>query len=266
MLHRFVSIIIVIFCLTLEAKSQSIDSICSKTLLFVDHTEEFFASPFKNKNGELSNIAITVALTGIASLADKELKSFSQDGRHRTAFLGDISKIDRYYGSSKITALFLGGMLFTGFVTNNDDIFNAGFMLTESVILSNLITQPLKLLIGRERPDFTGNNYHFIGPVLSKDQFNALPSGHATTSFALSTVAAGLTDNTYLKVLCYTPAFLTSLSRIYNNRHWASDVLFGGLIGYYTGRKVLQMNGMIDKESNLDVTVGINSVRISFNF
>jgi hypothetical protein len=263
----FISYVFTFFILSSIAKSQSvIDSIPGMTCMFFQHTCDFVSSPLHYDKEEICDLLKVVTLTGISFFADKELQSFSQDGKHRSEFLSGITKIDRYYGDTKKTVVLLGGTLFVGLVTNEQEILNAGFMLTESVIFSNIITQSVKRLFGRERSEFTTNSAHFIGPNLSNDQFQSLPSGHSTTVFAMSTVAAGLTKNTYLKILCYTPAFLTSISRIYNNRHWLSDVMLGGLIGYYTGQKVLKMNGISSEDESVKINVGFNSVGISLQF
>jgi hypothetical protein len=38
----------------------------------------------------------------------------------------------------------------------------------------------------------------------------------------------------------YGGATLIAASRMYNNKHWASDVLTGALIGSFAGRKVVR--------------------------
>jgi len=263
------NIILFLFITTFlyQSKSQSItDSICYKSAVFLEHARDFFSAPLHYGKDEYSDLFKSASLTGLSFFADKKIKSFIRDGRHRTGFMDKVSKIDRYYGNTKSAVYIIGGTFFTSLIANDKDILEAGILLAESVIFSNIITQSIKILSGRERPDKTDNNFHFIGPSLGFDQFHALPSGHATTSFAISTVAAGLTDNKYLKVLFYAPAFLTSFSRIYNNRHWFSDVMLGSLIGYYTGRKVLSLNGKIKETEIINIHVGYNSIGLTINF
>ena len=266
MLRKVVFCIFIASLISSGAKSQIIDSACYYVSDFLHHTGNFVTSPLHYGDEEICDLAKVISITGLSFIVDKEVHNYSQDGKHRSDFLSHLAKIDNYYGDTKYTIILLGGTLLTGVVTSSKEIFNAGFMLSESVLFSNIITQSLKRVIGRERPDFTSNNLHLIGPNLSLDQYQSLPSGHATTAFALSTVAAGLTKNTYLKILCYTPAFLTSLARIYNNRHWLSDVVLAGSIGYYTGKKVLEMNGKSDENESLKINVGFNSVGIIFQF
>ena len=241
------------------------DSIINYSTKSFEHSLAFFSSPLNYEEDEWNDVIKVTAATSLSFLIDKEVKKFMLDVKHRSDFQDKISKIDRYYGNTRSAVIIIGGTFFTGLVIGNNEIMNAGIMLSESVIFSNIITQSLKMLTGRERPDETNNNFHFIGPNLGFDKFQALPSGHSTTSFAISTVAAGLTDNVYLKILFYSPAFLTSLSRIYNNRHWLSDVLLGGLVGYYTGKKVLSLNGK-STEDTITLNFDGRSIELSIKF
>lgn len=231
---------------------------------FLINTKQFFLE--KKDENECLNIIKSVTITGLSFTIDKKVKKFSQDQKFRSPFLNNLTKIDKYFGTGKSAIIVSGGTLLIGLVTNDDNITNAGIMLTESLFFSNIITQSLKMILGRERPNETDNNFHFIGPNLRYDKFQALPSGHSTTAFAICTVVAGLTDNCYLKALCYSPAIITSFARIYNNRHWLSDVILSSLIGYYTGQKVLSIHQKTEYVNNLDINIGYRSVVIKLNF
>jgi len=58
----------------------------------------------------------------------------------------------------------------------------------------------------------------------------------------------------------YTIAVLTSLSRLNSDQHWTSDVFAGAVIGYVTGKMVLQ--------DTPRVKLGINPVtdRVSLTY
>ena len=63
------------------------------------------------------------------------------------------------------------------------------------------------------------------------------PSGHASTSFATATV---LQEHFGWKagVPAFVAAAYTATSRIADNQHWASDVVFGAAVGIACGRTV----------------------------
>ncbi|OWP28296.1 phosphoesterase [Porphyromonas gingivalis] len=80
-----------------------------------------------------------------------------------------------------------------------------------------------KYSFGRLRPDGTAANSY--------------PSGHTATAFACATffhLEYGSRSPWY-SMAGYTLASLTGISRIVNNRHWASDVLCGAAVGILVG-------------------------------
>jgi hypothetical protein len=46
-------------------------------------------------------------------------------------------------------------------------------------------------------------------------------------------------DRPAVKIISYTAASIVGLSRITENKHWASDVFIGGILGHLIGRQVV---------------------------
>jgi membrane-associated phospholipid phosphatase len=68
---------------------------------------------------------------------------------------------------------------------------------------------------------------------------NSFPSGHATNAFALATVIANeYKDRPLVRWGAYGVAGLVGVSRFTGRRHFLSDVVVGGAIGYSIGRYV----------------------------
>lgn len=63
---------------------------------------------------------------------------------------------------------------------------------------------------------------------------NSFPSGHTATAFMCATLLHKEYGRTYpwVSACGFAVATATGASRIANNRHWLSDVLFGALFGY----------------------------------
>jgi len=97
-----------------------------------------------------------------------------------------------------------------------------GAKLLRAQIVNFAITQPIKHAVNRTRPD--GTRYSF-------------PSGHASSSFA---TAAVLQRELGWKVsaAAYGMATYAAWSRLSENKHYASDVIFGAAIGLVSGRCV----------------------------
>lgn len=103
-----------------------------------------------------------------------------------------------------------------------------GMDLIEATILSETITQGIKVAVRRERP---------IRDDGTRAGGFAFPSGHAAGTFAAATV---LQQHLGWKwaVPTYTIASYVAMSRLVDDRHWASDVVAGAAEGIIVGRSV----------------------------
>lgn len=130
-----------------------------------------------------------------------------------------------------------------GFLFKNEKIKTTTFLATQSYITAGVIETFAKFLTGRQRPSYTPEGAGeaepgFKGPF--KGVSSSFPSGHTTVAFAAATVyAKEYANKPLVPILSYSAATLIGLSRISENKHWASDVFVGGLLGYLCGRQVV---------------------------
>lgn len=132
--------------------------------------------------------------------------------------------------------------------TDNAHVEDIGLHATESVVLATLISGGIKVIAGRARPKVDVSNPRdfqlFRG--IRGSSFQSFPSGHTTTAFAFaSTISSELArwqPGTRWTVgpVMYAGAALVGVSRMYNNKHWASDVMAGAAIGTFVGTKVVR--------------------------
>ena len=92
---------------------------------------------------------------------------------------------------------------------------------TSAIIANGLCTYGIKFIAGRMRPD--GANRR------------SFPSGHTSSSFLAATIADDLYGSK-IGVPAYLLAGLTGLSRIHDNKHYLSDVIFGASLGIALGK------------------------------
>ena len=98
----------------------------------------------------------------------------------------------------------------------------------------------LKASFGRHRPSTGDSSTSFDGFSIDHNSF---PSGHTSTAFAIATVFANQYEKTpYIKPISYGLAALTGLSRINDQKHWASDVFIGAALGYFTSKTLLRLH------------------------
>jgi hypothetical protein len=82
-----------------------------------------------------------------------------------------------------------------------------------------------------------GKLYDNIKPV--NKEFQSLPSGHASSIFAIATVISKQYDHWWVKIPAYTFATSVAFQRMNDRRHWGSDVFVGGGIGYWVASKLV---------------------------
>ena len=98
-----------------------------------------------------------------------------------------------------------------------------------ALLVNVVITGGIKALVRRKRPDYSLNDDMYLthGPDIY-----SFPSGHALQMlllmrFVLTFMSSG---KMFISGLCLSISFL----RIFTGRHFLSDVLGGGLIGWYS--------------------------------
>jgi len=104
-----------------------------------------------------------------------------------------------------------------------------GFVFT-AVALPGLFATTIKRLIGRARPLVGGSlDPSLFQPFAWRSEYASLPSGHATTSFALMVAVASLWPRARTYVLIY--ALMIAVSRVVVTAHYPTDVAAGAVVG-----------------------------------
>jgi membrane-associated phospholipid phosphatase len=195
-------------------------------------------SPWRWNSSDWATASIVAGTTGILYVLDDEINDDFKDNRSSTT--DDLSDVFEPFGNSAIVFPTLVGFYLYGQFGENEKIERTALLAAESFLVSSLFNSVLKVVMRRTRPfdgvsagtfdsSFTGNN--------------SFPSGHTTTAFAIATVVA----NEYEKVpfiapISYGIATLMGLSRLNDQKHWASDVFFGAALGYFTSKTILRLH------------------------
>jgi membrane-associated phospholipid phosphatase len=171
---------------------------------------------------------------GAAFLADNEIRSFAQ--RHRSTGRDDFFDTIRPLGNQAGALGVIGMIWLGGTLGGNATATNIGQDAFEATLFANLLMVPaLKTATGRARPDSGLGRSHFE-PFSGAE---SLPSGEAAQAFVIASVVAAHAHSRWLKALAWGLAGTLSYGRIHLDRHWASDVLAGGLIGAGIGSWVV---------------------------
>ncbi len=143
-------------------------------------------------------------------------------------------KIDRYYGSTKYMlaaplVIYLGGL-----AGQEKAWQTAGYQSGKAVLTSGLVTVIIKEMVGRSRP-YTNEGAFSFKPLAMKEANRSFFSGHTSTTFAFSTALAYQSKSVPWRVFWWSASSLVGAARIYNDKHWLSDVVAGALVGFGFG-------------------------------
>ena len=218
-------------------------------LLGSDLKQEFTA-PFHFSLKDWRTVGAVALVGGTLFLIDEPTQRYALRVRDSSATVRNVSKYVTRFGGP-YEAYILAGLGAYGFIFNNEKIKTTTLLATQAYITGAAMESFLKLLSGRQRPYYYNPREieaepKFHGPLSSgKDIYghkinSSFPSGHTTVAFAVATVfAMEYKDRPLVPLISYSAATLIGLSRITENKHWITDVFFGGVLGYFTGRLVV---------------------------
>jgi membrane-associated phospholipid phosphatase len=115
---------------------------------------------------------------------------------------------------------------------------NTGWTALEAMGAVNVVDLGMKALLNRQYPYTQTSNGEFW------EGGKSFPSGHAATSFAFASVVAHrYPHNWWVKLGAYGLATGVSLARVTGKKHYPSDVLIGGTLGYISGTYLVDHSG-----------------------
>ncbi|KAA3610613.1 MAG: PAP2 family protein [Calditrichaeota bacterium] len=207
-------------------------------------------APFKmSKKDALLFTAFAAVNAGLVFGTDEQIdKDFTLEGddfyiRHTKHLLPPGQFYDRMGPQVFSTALI--GMFATGGIFLRDKkMLQTSFLLTESYLITALLTRLGKISIGRARPynDKGARFYKSFYSKADKERFYSMPSGHTSSAFAAMTVLAQQYPQKYIKYPAYALAASVALQRMDDRKHWLSDVIIGGALGHWVAKKLVNRN------------------------
>jgi membrane-associated phospholipid phosphatase len=194
--------------------------------------------------------AFTLGTIALFPLDEHLAKEIRKDNLVSNKTLRNLSTNVRFFGGQGPYiiggSLYLGGRLFR--VRRAAEL---GLHGTEAVVVGLGTAGVLKLILGRARPyvvaDSLPGRFKIMRGLKSED-YKSFPSGHSTAAFsAAAAVTAEAADwwpqhRWLVATVMYGGATLVGISRMYDDKHWASDVLMGAAIGTFAGQKTVRFN------------------------
>lgn len=164
--------------------------------------------------------AVAAGAVAIASLSDKTIDRIAKK-REGSGLSNNLDKL------GKLTPFAAVGAAGAAMVLGDDRMQNTGFISLQSALLAGGASFGSKHIFNRARPESEQGHW----ARTDKRSDSSFPSNHASVAFAAVTPFAREYDAPWL----YGAAAIGSMGRVMARKHWFSDVVAGGLIGYATG-------------------------------
>jgi len=241
-MRKHLPLFIVLIVLLTASGADAEDTIFNSTTAIKDgfvrlgnEAVDVVATPFDVKGYGLVGTLATAGAVGLTYVFDDDIRDKLRGVRGGTletaTDVGDI--IGNPFVHLGVAGVVYGG----GVVAGSPKWRETGEMLGEAALLADAASFVLKQAIGRSRPSETGDKGSFR-PFQFKSDYDSMPSMHTASSFAMASVMASTSENYAVKALYYSVAAFVGFSRMYQDKHWASDVVLGAAIGELCGRVV----------------------------
>ncbi|MCX5792322.1 MAG: phosphatase PAP2 family protein [Elusimicrobia bacterium] len=208
-----------------------------------------------------------LAVTGGALLVDENIRRFNE--KHRSEGWRNLSFASTHFGDVTyqvpiISGFYLGGLAF-GSMTMRKIAADA----TEaSIIAAFLINPALCFITGRALPKAHEEPGKFVPFRLHRFSF---PSGHTSAAFALASVLDVDLRSAFgywQTPLLYGIAVSVAHSRVYDDKHYLSEVILGGAIGWSIGTWIASKDrgGRSVPQRALTLEPTVNGAQLALRF
>jgi membrane-associated phospholipid phosphatase len=213
------------------------------TLNILYDQKDIFTSPFHMSRRNAWVWVVSGATIGGLIVSDRRIADAFENSHGQVRWGGRISNIGAAYTLIPIVA----GSYGYGVWRDNAKAREIGVLGTETLLDGLIVAGILKEVARRNRPDepHPGN---FWGGGTS------FPSGHSIQMWSIASLLAHEYKHQKIVVItAYSLAGIVSTARIAAQKHFASDVVAGGIMGWFIGRYVYEthMSHLAHKHSFL---------------
>jgi membrane-associated phospholipid phosphatase len=215
---------------------------------FLSDAGRIWSAPARIKAKSIIPLIGLAAATAFLIASDESIRDGVQTFAGKHAWVGDIApvvtKMGGLAGFATAGAFFGAGLIF-----KDTRARDTGYLAADAILQCFLVDSFLKGMTGRQRPSVAGGEDHWSGPAGffkrfekgQSDFYTSFASGHSAAAFSLATVIAlQYRHRAWVPVVAYAVAAGVGLSRMTMDRHWASDVAIGAVMGHLVARLVVR--------------------------
>lgn len=231
--------------------------------LFED-TGTILTSPLRWEARDWLIFAGVGAATGGLMFADKGIRNYVQ--KHRGETTDAFSDTFRPF-ETIVPGAAIAGIAATGYAFDQPKLKAAAADALEASLISvGVFATPMKFLIGRSRPNKDLGPAHYDPLNLG----SSLPSFTTANAFSVASALSEHFPHPAVSLLAYGLASAAGLARIYDDKHWTSDVFLGAAIGTVVGKAVVRLNEQRREKSKVSliplVGQGIQGAALQLEF
>ncbi len=228
---------------------------------FGDETWSFIKQPTRWEGSDWLKLGAAGAGTFLMMQADQPVRDAVL--RNHAYSKSTLVESGRVYGELYSPVVLFSGFALHSLITHDMGTRKIAYEIGQASLYAGATTYLLKMAIGRARPytNEGSKSFHPFSNLFFKQDYQSFPGGHTTVAFVLSTVLSRNAKSDWLKGIAYIPAALTFISRVYQDQHWTSDDLLGGIIGYFIATWVVdqheQEEGRVHMSSLFPLSISI---------
>src|SRR5260370_4498976 len=188
--------------------------------------KEIWTSPFhmhaKDAKWWIGFGAITAALIA----TDHRTSTVLENSKGQVTWGNNLSNI----GTGYTLAPLIAGFYSFGVLRDDPKARETAILGGEALLDSLIVVEVLKPIAGRNRPDSQAEKGHFF------EGGTSFPSGHAIEVWSLASLLSYEYGHTkFVPIIACSLAGVVSASRFAAQKHYASDIVVGGAMGWFIG-------------------------------
>ena len=188
-----------------------------------------------------SQLAIGLGLVALAAAADSHL--VDQGREHLPGWIDNFKTGGATGSTNTVAASLIAG----GLVLGDRRVTTGGLTLLEGNLLLGVVVQLSKNAFGRVRPNHPEAGRWFAGG-------DSFPSSHAAHAFLIASVLDATIDRPAWRLVIYPLATGVALQRIHEGVHYPTDVLAGGLLGWWIGHRLSVSHELVERPHKVVVS------------
>jgi membrane-associated phospholipid phosphatase len=144
------------------------------------------------------------------------------------------------WGTGKTANVVGAWMVAGGVALGERRVAVGGLTLLEGNLLIGTIVDTTKKEFGRIRPNHPGAGAWYSGG-------DSFPSSHAAHAFLIASVLDATLGKPECRWVVYAVATGVGLQRIHEGVHYPTDVLAGGMVGWWVGHRLSVAHGLVEE-------------------